>query len=354
MLYRQILRTCVLAANKSVVKCNARAGNNVIAAKHSLGSCRSCTSNASSSCPTIGEIVEKWSRRFENEAVPEPIESIEHILAHVVGFKKLLDVTNFRDKRLTNDQLDQLESLCQCRLSRMPVQYIIGEWDFRDITLKLVPPIFIPRPETEILVDIVLKRLKSSRKNDQEIMEVGCGSGAISLALAHSSNQAKYLAIDTSPYACDLTRVNCSQLGLQERLTIVQATLEEDGTVKPSDTFNAQEHIDFETRTFDYIVSNPPYVPIKDLLKLEPEIKIFEDLRALDGGEDGLKIIKPLLKYSAKALKPGGHLFIEVDPGHPEYISFFVKKYDTLKLRYEHTYKDYCNNDRFVEISKIP
>jgi len=68
----------------------------------------------------------------------------------------------------------------------MPVQYIIGEWDFRDITVKLVPPIFIPRPETEILVDFVLKRLSSSQADSCEILEIGCGSGAISLALAHA------------------------------------------------------------------------------------------------------------------------------------------------------------------------
>lgn len=71
-------------------------------------------------------------------------------------------------------------------LCRMPVQYIIGEWDFRDITVKLVPPIFIPRPETEILVDYLLKRLNSSQLDSCEILEIGCGSGAISLALAHA------------------------------------------------------------------------------------------------------------------------------------------------------------------------
>lgn len=77
----------------------------------------------------------------------------------------------------------------------MPVQYIIGEWDFRDITLKLVPPIFIPRPETEIIVDIILKKLSYLHGDDREILEIGCGSGAISLALAHSSNKVHYFLI---------------------------------------------------------------------------------------------------------------------------------------------------------------
>lgn len=79
----------------------------------------------------------------------------------------------------------------------------------------------------------------------------------------------------------------------------------------------------------------------------------YEDLRAIDGGDDGLKVIKPLLNYAATALKPGGHLLLEVDSTHPEYIKFFTKKYPVLKLQYEHTYKDFCNNDRFVEILKV-
>lgn len=77
----------------------------------------------------------------------------------------------------------------------MPVQYIIGEWDFRDITVKLVPPIFIPRPETEILVDFVLKRLNSSQTDSCEILEIGCGSGAISLALAHACKGVREMTI---------------------------------------------------------------------------------------------------------------------------------------------------------------
>ncbi|KAI4494474.1 hypothetical protein M0802_008966 [Mischocyttarus mexicanus] len=352
MLYRRILKTCVLAMKKNTAMSIVRTGYNVVTTiSQNLTINRGFTNNSSTNCPTISEVVEKWRHRFENEAIPEPVESIEHIVAHVVDLKKLLDVTNFRDKRLTEDQLNELESLCQCRLSRMPVQYIIGEWDFRDITLKLVPPIFIPRPETEIIVDIILKRLNHllevEEKAHYEILEIGCGSGAISLALAHSSDKVKCIAVDNNPHACDLTKENCSKLGLRERVTVIQATLEEDGTLKYSDGTN------LEDKSFDFIVSNPPYVPTKDILKLEPEIKIYEDLRALDGGIDGLKIIKPLIQYSANALKPGGRLFIEVDPVHPEYISFFVKKYDTLKLHYEHTYKDFCNNDRFVEISKI-
>lgn len=302
---------------------------------------------------TVGDVIDQWSRRFENEGITEPVESIEHIVAHVIGTKKIIDILNVRNDRLNESQIEKLESLCQCRLSRMPVQYIIGEWDFRDITVKLVPPIFIPRPETEILVDFVLKRLNSSQLDSCEILEIGCGSGAISLALAHACKKIKCTAIDTSPYACDLTVINRNNLNLADQITVMHATLKSDATVEISKNLNGSSDVDLNSKSFDFVVSNPPYVPTKNIPKLQPEIKIYEDLRALDGGDDGLKVIKPLLKYTAKVLKPGGHLFLEVDPTHPEYIQFFTNKYPDFKLHYEHTYKDFCNNDRFVEVVKI-
>ncbi|XP_053971087.1 MTRF1L release factor glutamine methyltransferase [Hylaeus volcanicus] len=235
----------------------------------------------------------------------------------------------------------------------MPVQYIIGEWDFRDITLKLVPPVFIPRPETEILVDFVLKRLSSLQKEKQEILELGCGSGAISLAIAHSNKTVNCIAIDANLQACELTKENRDRLGLEHQVTVVHATLKDNGEIEVPNVSNGHGSLDLNSKTFDCIVSNPPYVPTKQILTLAPEIKIYEDLRALDGGDDGLKVIKPLLKYASTVLKPGGRLLLEVDSTHPEYIQFFTKKYCTLKLQYEHTYKDFCNNDRFVEILKV-
>lgn len=86
--------------------------------------------------------------------------------------------------KLSSQQLSYFERLCECRIARMPIQYIIGEWDFRDLTLKMKPPVFIPRPETEELVELILQQFDS--KNAMRFMEVGCGSGAICLALLKS------------------------------------------------------------------------------------------------------------------------------------------------------------------------
>ncbi|XP_078043190.1 hemK methyltransferase 1 [Augochlora pura] len=312
---------------------------------------RLCTVNAR--CSTVGEIIEQWSHRFSNEGVPEPVESIEHIVANVIGTNKIIDLINVRNEKLTSDQCEKLESMCECRLSRMPIQYIIGEWDFCDITLKLVPPIFIPRPETEILVDFVLKRMESLQRIEQKVLEVGCGSGAISLAIAHANKTVTCVAVDANEQACELSVQNRNQLGLEKQVLIVHAKLEDNGRMQCSDLLNGPKDLDLNSPIFDIVVSNPPYIPTKQISRLAKEIRIYEDLMALDGGEDGLKVIKPLLKYAARVLKPGGRLLLEVDSTHPDYIKFFTEKYSTLKLQYEHTYKDFCNNDRFVELSKI-
>lgn len=85
---------------------------------------------------------------------------------------------------LTDEQIKQLERLCECRAARMPIQYVIGEWDFCDLILKMMPPIFIPRPETEELVELMLQQI--DHKQSMRFMEIGCGSGAISLSLLHT------------------------------------------------------------------------------------------------------------------------------------------------------------------------
>ncbi|XP_076647277.1 hemK methyltransferase 1 isoform X3 [Halictus rubicundus] len=265
----------------------------------------------------------------------------------------IIDLVNVRNEKLTSDQCQKLELMCECRLCRMPIQYIIGEWDFRDITLKLIPPIFIPRPETEILVDFVLKRIDSLQNTEQTVLELGCGSGAISLAIAHANRTVTCIAVDANRQACELSIQNRNQLGLENQVLIVHATLEDDGRIQHSNVLNGSKELNLNSKTFDIIVSNPPYIPTNQISKLSPEIKIYEDLMAIDGGQDGLKVIKPLLKYAAGVLKPGGRLFLEVDSSHPEYIQFFTEKYSILHLQYEHTYKDFCNNDRFVELSKI-
>lgn len=133
---------------------------------------------------TVQNILERWTKVFDQEKVPESENSIENIVAHVLDTKCLEDVKKKHDHVLSETQLNKIDQLCNCRLARIPVQYIIGEWNFKDLTLSMVPPVFIPRPETEELVNLILQQIDIT--DEINFLEIGCGSGAISLALLKS------------------------------------------------------------------------------------------------------------------------------------------------------------------------
>lgn len=285
-----------------------------------------------------------YFRKFQDEKVSEAENSLELIFAHVLQKKKLRDVRGDELKKfkLSASQVEKIDSMCQCRISRMPVQYILKEWEFRDLLLKMQIPVFIPRPETEELVELITQQLDPER--DHKILEIGCGTGCISLALLSSLPHVKQIiAVDQSKAACDLTMENAQSLGLSSRLKVFKHKVENE---------NLPDEI-AQHAPFDVIVSNPPYVPSKDILKLEPEIFLYEDIRALDAGPDGLNVIRILLKLAAKCLKPEGSLWIEVDPRHPEIIKKIIESNkDEWKLKFISSYNDIFKKERFVEIEK--
>lgn len=240
---------------------------------------------------------------------------------------------------MTDKQLQRFEQLCECRMARMPIQYIIGEWEFRDLILKMQPPVFIPRPETEELVELVLQQFDCKRS--MRFMEIGCGTGAISLALLKALPKATAVAVDQSKQACELTMTNALALDLSARLRVLRHKL----------TIDSQ--LDEVEGQLDLIVSNPPYVLRDDLKSLEPEISLYEDLRALDGGPDGLDVIRSILKFSSHKLRVKGMLWLEVDPSHPLLIATYLNEQPELQLKYVASYKDMFERDRFVEITKV-
>lgn len=285
---------------------------------------------------TIGETVDEWTRKLESAGVPEPDLSTQHIICHVLDINRT-ELREFSYSYLTEEQISHFERLMNCRYARMPVQYIIGEWDFYNITLKLCPPVFIPRPETEQLVELVLERL--SGKDKPKVLEIGCGSGAISCALLNTIPDLEIVAVDHSQQAIKLTHENARDVGVSDRLVLVEGKVTKEGL--PTLPHNQ----------YDLIVSNPPYVLRKDLMGLAPEIMIYEDMRALDGGKEGLDIIKPLLKYCSNILTPSGSMLLEVDPCHryliPKWLA--LVKYNKWNMN---VFQDFNGKDRFLEFTK--
>lgn len=226
----------------------------------------------------------------------------------------------------------------------MPVQYVIEEWDFRDLTLKMKPPVFIPRPETEELVSLVLEDLRlirgESHTTDLRCLEVGCGSGAISLSLLRSIPQLRVFALDQSQSAVCLTTENANRLGLQDRLDVHHLDVIKDADVLLS-----------KCDPVDFLVSNPPYLLSQDMETLQREILRFEDHSALDGGLDGLSVIRPILALSSKLLTQRGRVYLEVAPCHPPVIQQLIEEMRP-GLLYLETRCDLTNRPRFCILQK--
>ncbi|XP_037304060.2 MTRF1L release factor glutamine methyltransferase [Pungitius pungitius] len=297
---------------------------------------------------TALQAVDLWKNHFAERGVMEPDHSSRHIIAYLLGAKTIESLerrklTEFLSPEIT----EQMWSLCSRRLSRMPVQYVIEEWDFRDLTLKMRPPVFIPRSETEELVELVLTDLEmrpgpgAGVEAPHTCLEVGCGSGAISLSLLKSLPQLKVTALDQSQDAVDLTGENAIRLGLQDRLQVYHLDV-----IKDADTVLSLCH------HVSTLVSNPPYLFSEDMNTLEPEIFRFEDHAALDGGTDGLKVIKQILTLAPQILSNHGRVYLEVDPRHPPLIRRWVEA-NVQEMCYEETRHDASGRPRFCILRRV-
>ncbi|KAM9799959.1 MTRF1L release factor glutamine methyltransferase [Syngnathus typhle] len=311
--------------------------------KEFLGSCgvRPCSFQASPSGRiNARQAADIWRKRFELNGVTEPDLSSQYIIAHVLGAKTIEGVEQHRlSAFLTQEETQQIWKLCKKRLSRMPVQYVIEEWDFRDVTLKMRPPVFIPRPETEELVELVVTDLQK-KTDSPTCLEVGCGSGAISLSLLKNLPQLRAVAVDQSEEAVELTRENALRLGLQNRLKVYHADVTKDA-----------ETVSKLCSNVSALVSNPPYLFSDDLPLLEPEILRFEDHAALDGGKDGLKVIRQILTLAPRILSDDGCVYLEVDPRHPQLIRHWVEV-NVEWLHLAETRHDITSRPRFCILRK--
>nr|XP_004664232.2 MTRF1L release factor glutamine methyltransferase isoform X2 [Jaculus jaculus] len=294
-------------------------------------------------------LVKHWTAVFEKRGIPEARESSEYIVAHVLGAKTFQSLRPVLwTQPLTAQQLQGIQELCNLRLQRMPVQYILGEWDFQGLTLKMAPPVFIPRPETEELIEWILEEVAQrpqavGAQGSPLILEVGCGSGAIALSLLSQLPESQVIAVDKKEAAISLTRENAQRLRLQGRIQTILL----DVTIEDSWT-----HL-LPWGPMDLIVSNPPYVFHKDMEQLAPEIRSYEDSVALDGGEKGMDIISHILTLAPQLLKASGSIFLEVDPRHPELVSSWLQSRPDLCLGLVAVRKDFCGRPRFLHVQRF-
>lgn len=273
---------------------------------------------------SFGSALSAAEKAFLAGDVPEARLSAEYLLAHAAGLRERSGLFRLGGEPLPEAVRGPFEEMCLQRLRRTPVQYIVGDWDFHELTLRLSPPVLIPRPETEELVELVLASTRgpaaaaAAAGRDFRILDVGCGSGAIGLALLRQLPNAECVGLDVSTEAIALSRLNARELGLSSRY---EAVLEPLGIAalarrSPPEPTAAAAGV---ARRFDVLVSNAPYIPSADMLSLPPEVRRFEDERALCGGQDGLDVIRDVLRAAPLLLRPGGTrgIWLEVDVSHP-------------------------------------
>ncbi len=204
-----------------------------------------------------------------------------------------------RDLRLyVGDEIaETAEAMLARRLTGEPVAYITGQWEFYGIPLEITRDVLIPRVDTEVLVDTAVASLRG-RKMDARILDLCSGSGCIGCAIAEVMPKSRVVLADISPEAMALSRRNVERNGLQGRVSFLPADVMQPPPIM--------------TGSFDLVVSNPPYIPTVDIFTLDPSVRDYEPVWALDGGEDGLDFYRAILKGWKQVLRQGGQLMFEV------------------------------------------
>lgn len=216
------------------------------------------------------------------------------------------------------------------RLRGEPVAYITGSWEFYGLPIVTTPDVLIPRMDTEKLVDTA-KELLTGRKMNARILDLCCGSGCIICAIGHEMPATRLVAIDISANALEVCRRNIAAQKLISRVICMQA----DALSSPP----------LGIGEFDMIVSNPPYIASEEIKTLDVSVKDFEPVWALDGGEDGLKFYKAIIKYWKSLLRQGGYLLFEVGEGQAQAVRDMLS---AAGFGYTDTRKDTLGIDRVV------
>ncbi|MDS1030352.1 peptide chain release factor N(5)-glutamine methyltransferase [Bacillota bacterium LX-D] len=253
----------------------------------------------------------------------------EVILAYVLSWDRVKLLTNLFSK-IDSAKQQSFRKLVGQRATHYPLQYLLGRQEFMSIEFQVNPSVLIPRDDTGILVEEVLK-LKGKTPLNSRIVDVGTGSGAIAVALKRFWTEAQVSAVDISAQALEVARENSARAGV--KIDFVQGDL-----LQPFLKENSK---------FDIIVSNPPYIPTEQLPLLQPEVT-YEPHLALDGGTDGLVFYRRLAEEAPKLLASGGWLAMEIGCEQSESVAkLLAGKFTNIQ-----TFKDYAGLERVVLAKK--
>ena len=276
----------------------------------------------------------KWAMEYLSSCkVPMSHVEAVHLISHVLGCQRK-DLLVYPDRVLTSNEMERFKAYVYRRGKREPLQYIIGEVEFRGLLFKVNKDVLIPRPETELLVEDAVKSVGSN--SDITVLDLCTGSGCIAICVAKELNEGLMVyAVDISAGAIEVAKENAGRHGVEDRITFLVG-----------DLFSPLEPLNLKRRV-DIIVSNPPYVSKREMEELQPEIKEYEPASALYGGEDGLDFYRRIIHGAPVYLAYGGLLIMEIGYGQAERVKgLFGKKGDFRMLEVK---KDLAGIDRVIK-----
>jgi release factor glutamine methyltransferase len=245
---------------------------------------------------SVAEAVERSEATLTSAGVPSPKADAELLLGHVLGLSRgAVQSKAITGAQLTDEQSISVDELVRRRAAREPLQHITGRAAFRSIELAVGPGVFVPRPETEVVAGIAIDALCSYERARPIAVDLGTGSGAIALAMAHEVAHANIYGVEVSPAAFVYTKRNFREVAPHNAtavfIDLAQALPELDGRVS-------------------VVASNPPYIPVGAIPR-DPEVRLFDPEIALYGGEDGLDVVRQVSTTARRLLHDGGTLVIE-------------------------------------------
>jgi len=284
---------------------------------------------------TILKVLQWTTGYFSRKNIEQPRANAEVLLAHTLGVQRIQLYLHY-DRPLDNGELAHFREVVRRRAAHEPAQYITGEQEFWSLAFEVTPAVLIPRPETELLVEEGLKILEGTPRG--KVLDLGTGSGAIAVALAHERSSLSIIATDRSFEALAVARKNAARHSVQDRVSFVAMDLL--GALRPS------------LPLFDLIVSNPPYIGDTEFNRLSPEILHHEPVTALrGGGRQGLHIIRAILGTAHSHLRPGGSMLIEIGLGQAEVLTEELP--DDPHVEEFEFIKDYAGILRVLRIRKV-
>jgi release factor glutamine methyltransferase len=269
---------------------------------------------------TLGELLAEGEQLLAQEGIDTPRLDAELLVARVLGLTRG-ELYHHRDMQLAERKVAAARGLFERRVRREPLAYVLGEWGFRRLTLKVDPRVLVPRPETEVVVDRCLEHVHGIA--EPAVLDVGTGSGAIALAIADEHLGARVTAMDISEDALEVARENAAANGLEV-------------------TFERRDLLTGFTGSYDLVVSNPPYVSADEVEDLEPEVRDWEPRLATVGNEH----TEAIARSARDVLRPDGWLVLEVAAGRGETTAELLRGLGYAQVGVS---QDLTGRDRVVE-----